>query len=186
MKRARHNRVRCGILTRISLAALLAIVCVVSGTLNARPRHTAKRYDSPDKRYMAIVLTENPDSMGLESSVELRYMDGRFIGRRSYFTKSHGGGLGVVKAHWSTDGKFFIFSMVGSRGNYPGKFPTFYYSSIDNRIHALDPSVGMWITDPEFSLGFDDIVIVTVHDTLPGGAVADTISRTVHLGGLKK
>jgi hypothetical protein len=71
--------------------------------------------------------------------------------------------------------------MISSGGGSAGKFPTYFYNTIDNKIHLLDPIVGMWVTDPEFYLQAGDLITVTVHDTLENGTVADTISRSVHL-----
>lgn len=165
---------------------MLLLGFITTTLVFAGPKQTLKRYDSPDKLLMAIILTVNSDTLGPESSIEVRRADGGFIGKKSFFSKIHGEGFGVLKAHWSTDGKFFVFSMIASGGKSGGKFPTYFYSRIDNKIHVLDPFVGMWITDPEFELGFDDLVTVAVHDTLPGGAVADTIRRSVHLTGLTR
>jgi hypothetical protein len=156
-------------------------MCHVSSPSLASPKQTVKRYDSPDKTLYAIVVTVVSDTLGPESSVELRRSNGDFIGKRSFTTRVHGGGLGVVNARWSLDSQFFVFSMIASGGSSGGKFPTYFYSRVKNKIIQLDPIVGMWITDPEFYLQSGDLITVTVHDTLPNGAVADTIARSVHL-----
>jgi len=145
------------------------------------PKQTIKRYDSPDKSLYAVVVTVNSDTLGPESSVELRRANGDFIGKRNFFSKVHGGGLGVINAKWSLDSQFFVFSTIASGGMSGGKFPTYFYSRQKNKIIQLDPIVGMWITDPEFYLQSGDLITVTVHDTLPNGMVADTIARSVHL-----
>ena len=147
----------------------------------AGPKQTVKRYDSPDKSLYAVVVTVTSDTLGPESSVELRRANGDFIGKRNFFSRIHGGGLGVINARWSLDSQFFVFSTIASGGMSGGKFPTYFYSRHKNKILQLDPIVGMWITDPEFYLQSGDLITVTVHDTLPNGVVADTISRSVHL-----
>jgi hypothetical protein len=55
-----------------------------------------KRYDSPDKSLMAVVLTVSNDSLGPESSIELRRANGSLIGKRGFFSKTHGEGFGVL------------------------------------------------------------------------------------------
>ena len=167
----------------LSIAILNAFLVSI---LAAGPKQSIKRYDSPDKLFMAVVVTLTSDTLGPESSVELRKADGTFIGRMSYFTKVHGEGWGVVKAHWSLDGQFFVYSMISSGGQAAGKFPTYFYSRIDKKMHLLDPAVGMWITDPDFYQQAGDLITVTVHDSLPNGIVADTISRSVHLSNLRR
>lgn len=156
---------------------------VISSPLFAG-RRSLKRYDSPDKSLMAIVVTITDDNAGLESNIELRQANGALIGLKRFISSDHTHGFGVLKAKWSLDSQFFVFSMVASGGREPGKFPTFYFRRMDKKIHSLDPAVGRWITDPEFYLQADDVITVTVHDTLANGAAADTLSRTIHLGEL--
>ncbi len=168
---------------RFVLVVVLVMTIVSPATAG---RRSVKRYDSPDKSLLAIVVTINDSQLGPESSIELRTAAGALIGLKRFTSKDHAHGLGVVKAQWSLDSRFFVFSTIASGGREAGKFPTFYFNRIDKQIHPLNRSIGRWITDPEYCLQADDVITVTVHDTLAGGGVAETISRTVHLGRLPK
>ncbi len=166
----------------------LLVFLLIMAAVSPAPagRRSLKRYDSPDKSLMAIVMTVNDEQLGPESNVELRTAAGALIGLKRFTSKDHVHGFGVIKAKWSLDSRFFVFSTVASGGREAGKFPTFFFSRIDKRIHPLDPAVGKWITDPEFYLQEDDVITVTVYDTLANGVVADTLSRTVHLSRVGK
>lgn len=121
-----------------------------------------------------------------ESGIELRKSNGGLIGIKNFFSKDHEHGLSVVKAEWTYDSKFFVFSTISSGGQQPGHFPTFFYSKADNKIHALDHFVGIWVTNPEFFIQAPDLLTVTVRDRLANGIFADTLSKTVHLGRLRE
>ena len=167
----------------------LIIVCgfIILGTLSVLAgRRSLKRYDSPDKSLYAVVLTLSDEALGLESNIELRRSNGDLIGLKRFVSKDRAHGLGIVKAKWSFDSNFFVFSTIASGGREAGKFPTFFFSRRDAKIHALDPAVGKWITDPEFHLQAGDLITVIVHDTLANGSFADTLTRTVHLGELPR
>ncbi len=147
----------------------------------------AKIITSPDKTMIARIITADVLGSGnAESSIELRRSNGSLIGIKNFVSKDHEHGFSVVKAEWTYDSKFFVFSMISSGGHEPGHFPTFFYSRVDNKIHTLDHFVGIWVTNPEFFIQAPDILFVTVRDRLANGEFADTLSKTVHLGKLRE
>src|SRR5258708_7453017 len=147
------------------------------------PKNRVKQFVSPDKTLLANVLTAEWKN-GTESKIEFRKVKGKLLGGKSFLSRDHEHGLGVIKAEWTLDSKFFVFSTIASGGHQPGHFPTFFYSRLDTSIHLLDKFVGIWITSPDFVLLFPDSVSLTVRDKMPDGAFIDTLSRIVCLHNL--
>ena len=150
-------------------------------------RSRLKKYFSSDKLLVASILTiESDTGVDAESKLEFRDGKGRLLGGKSFISKDHTHGLGVIKAQWTFDSNFFVFSTIASGGQQPGHFPTFFYSKLDNKIHVLDTFMGGWITSPEYQLEFPDGISVTVRGRLPNGKIADTLLRSVNLGQLEE
>src|SRR5205814_5308354 len=106
---------------------------------------------------------------------------GKLLGGKSFMSHDHEHGLGVIKAAWTLDSKYFVFSTIVSGGHEPGLFPTFFYSRLDNKLHLLDKLIGSPVTSPEFVLLFPDSVSLSLRARLPDGEIADTLTRTVSL-----
>lgn len=144
-----------------------------------------KFYYSPDKLTVARILTAAGQGGGnAESSVEVLKPKGSVLGAQNFMSRDHEHGLGVVKAEWTGDSKYFVFSLIASGGNDPGHFPTFFYSREDNKMRVLDTAIGIWITDPDFQIEYDDIILVNGRNLSRDGRVSDTLSRAAHLSQL--
>ena len=168
---------------RLGIGALIALGIIEIAICG--PKSKAKQFVSPDKSLLANLLTAVSDK-GTESKVEFRTSQGRLLGGKSFMSRDHEHGLGVIKAEWTLDSKYFVFSTISSGGHAPGNFPTFFYSRNDNKLHLLDKLIGSPVTSPEFVLLFPDSVSLTVRARLPQGRFADTLARTVCLSRLRE
>src|SRR5512143_1426170 len=109
---------------RAGMFVLLTLLCAAA-TAQAGERRRLKEYLSPDSGIVARILTVSGErGRNAESNVEFRRRsDRKLIGAKSFMSNDHQHGLGVLKAGWSPDANFFVFSMVSSGGQYPGVFP---------------------------------------------------------------
>ncbi len=144
-----------------------------------------KLYYSPDKATVVSILTVGgEDGRNSESRIDVRKPGGSLLGSQNFISRDHAHGMGVVKAEWTPDSRFFVFSTISSGGQDPGHFPTFFYSRALNTMHLLDTAIGVWITDPEFQIDYDDVILVNGRDLSKDGRVTDTLSRAAHLSKL--
>lgn len=137
---------------------------------------------SPDKKLSARIIslnTSDPDAS--ESRIEIHSARGKVLCSQSYISSDHSHGMKIWKSQWTTDSEYFIFNGSISGGHQPSHVPTFFYNRGDNKIHRLDPLVGIWVMS-DFRLIADDSVSVTVSDRLPNGRIVDTLLRVIHLG----
>jgi hypothetical protein len=140
----------------------------------------AKRqsHDSPDGQLRAAVI--GAGKKGSESRVEIRTASGKLIAQASYVSSDGEHGKSVVKADWTPDSRFFVWSMENTGGHSPWHWPTSYFSRKRNRVLSLDDAVGA-ITDPQFTLRPPDVI----QTRRKCGADIKGVSVTVSLGALR-
>jgi hypothetical protein len=113
-----------------------------------------KQYVSPDGRYVADVVAISGSG---ESRVVVKTINGRMICSKSYASKDGEHGLCVEKAVWTSDSRFFVYSMSSSGGHQPWHFPVDFCSSRDSTTRSLDDYVGP-ITSNDLETKPPDIV----------------------------
>lgn len=151
-----------------------------------RSKSKLKKYLSPDSSLVANVLTVTQDDNGdSESKVEFRSSKGVLIGGKSFMSKDHAHGLGVMKAGWTFDSKFFVFSTIASGGAMQRNFPTIFFSRKDNQLHMLNANMNAKIISPEFDLEFPDGVSVMTERLAQDGQTTITESYTMRLSQLE-
>ncbi|HTK82111.1 MAG TPA: hypothetical protein VL633_07450 [Bacteroidota bacterium] len=171
-------------LARISLLISLVFLFIQSGA--GASKSSLKKYRSPDSTLVVNVLTVTQDDNGdTESKVEFRTAKGKLIGGKSFMSKDHAHGLGVVKAVWTIDSKFFVFSTIASGGNMPGDFPTFYFNRKESKLHLLNTILRAKVTNPEFDIEFPDGIEIMLERPAPDGKKIIAETRTVHLSALR-
>jgi hypothetical protein len=141
---------------------------------------------SPDRQFIAsIISVGTEEDKDYESRVEIRKSDGTLLYSKSYMSDDHEHGRGVLKAQWTPDAKFFVFSTVNSGGHQPWHFPTYYYSCLTNKIYEIDHFAGPVIR-AEFQLKAPDIVIVVVQDPTRTGDTENGLLKSIRLHRLRK
>ena len=89
-----------------------------------------RKYLSPNGKYNACVLPiRNPHTGKDESEIIIKSEKGKILFQEGYFSKDDEDGLFVVKAAWSADSRFFVYSMVNPCAHKPWHFPTFFVST---------------------------------------------------------
>lgn len=172
---------------RVALCIMLmALLFLAVQTGAGRSKTNLKKYLSPDSSLVASVLTVTQDDNGdSESKVEFRTSKGKLIGGKSFMSKDHAHGLGVMKAGWTFDSKFFVFSTIASGGAMQRNFPTIFFSRKDNQLHMLNGSMKAKIISPEFDLEYPDGVSVLTERIAKDGQTTITESYTMRLSQVR-
>lgn len=113
-------------------------------------------HPSPDQAMRAIVwpvgmsLFATPD---IESRVVIRANESKLVTSRDHSSPRGTNGYYVVRAKWSPDSRFFVYSMASSGGHSPWSFPTFVFSRDKGAIVSLNDMIrGPTVSDSfEFS-----------------------------------
>jgi hypothetical protein len=86
-----------------------------------------------------VDLNASPD---MESRVVFRGPDAKLLTSRDYSSPRGANGYYVVRAKWSPDSQFFVYSMSSSGGHSPWSFPTWVYSRQKNLIYSFTDLIG--------------------------------------------
>lgn len=142
------------------MAALVAI----AGAADAqKPHNKYQDYRSPDGTLVARVVAAEKalSESNVESIVEIRSKDGKTVFTKDYSSDDGLHGLGVIKAQWTPDSRFFVYSMTSSGADQPWYAPIDVYSRADNQVKRLDDLAGSRQT---LSASFDIIPPDSVED----------------------
>ena len=101
-------------------------------------------YPSPDGTLRAVVvpvdisLNATPD---MESRVVIRTSKGETVTSKDYSSPRGFNGYYVVRAQWSPNSKFFVYSMASSGGHSPWSFPMAVYSREQKRFAGFSDMI---------------------------------------------
>ena len=102
-------------------------------------------YPSPDRALRAVVFPVDMDlhaTPDMESRVVLRANGAKLLTSKDYSSPRGTNGYYVVRAAWSPDSQFFVYSMSSSGGHSPWSFPTWVYSRQKNLFVSLNELIG--------------------------------------------
>jgi hypothetical protein len=102
-------------------------------------------YPSPDKALRTAVFPVGMDlhaTPDIESRVVIRGPDAKLMTSRDFSSPRGTNGYYVVRAKWSPDSQFFVFSMSSSGGHSPWQFPTWVYSRQKDIIVSFSEMIG--------------------------------------------
>lgn len=117
-----------------------------------------KTYVSPDKALRAVVTPVGLEGRDAdESLVEVSGERHALLLKKSFASEDGEHGYQVVKALWTRNSQFFVFSVASSGGHQPWHAPTFVYRRADHKLLALDDFVGA-ISNPGFRLRAPDLL----------------------------
>jgi hypothetical protein len=100
---------------------------------------------SPDKAMRALVL---PDDISLdttpdmESRVVIRAGNGSTVTSKDHSSPRGMNGYYVVRANWSPDSQFFVYSLTSSGGHSPWSFPMMVFSRKASAIAEFSAMIG--------------------------------------------
>lgn len=139
---------------------LLAIVgAALLGTTDATLTYTAK-----DGSHVRIInhLKSSRKTSG-ESTVLFYSPDSENLCSLDFSSSDREHGFGVVKAAWTPDEQYFVFSLASSGGHQAWHKPTLFYRLQDKVIYTLDAfTKGPGISKGDFALEPPNTVLTTV------------------------
>jgi hypothetical protein len=140
-------------------------------------------YRSPDGTLRAVVLpvdislNATPD---MESRVVIRTSKGETVTSKDYSSPRGFNGYYVVRAQWSPDSKFFVYSLSSSGGHSPWSFPMAVYSREKNRFAAFSDLInGNPTVSSDFKFSGPHTVVASTWKQ--PGALDDKVPVTVDL-----
>jgi hypothetical protein len=140
-------------------------------------------YPSPDGALRALVLPVDISlhaSPDMESRVVFRTRQGETLTSKDYSSPRGANGYYVVKARWSPDSQFFVYSMSSSGGHSPWSFPIMVYSRRKNVIAGFSQMIHDNPTlSGDFSFTGPHSLVATTWKR--AGSIDDKVTVTVDL-----
>jgi len=146
----------------------LAIAVVLFSTSTASlPAKEGIEYKAKDGTRVVILAirkwTREPAYKSYESRVEFYSPQDEMLCALDYSSEDSEHGFGIVKAAWTPDSNYFVFSLTSSGGHQAWHAPTFFYGVRDSEIHSLDSYVdAAGISKGDFTLKSPNIVLTEV------------------------
>jgi len=107
--------------------------------------------------------TREPAYKSYESRLEFYSPRQELLCALDYSSEDSEHGFGIVKAAWTPDSNYFVFSLTSSGGHQAWHAPTFFYGVRDSEIHSLDSYVdAAGISKGDFTLKSPNIVLTEV------------------------
>jgi dipeptidyl aminopeptidase/acylaminoacyl peptidase len=142
-------------------ATLLLIFLIVSVMMAAESHELAKqekkqrRYTAPDGGLTVVVtpISKEAGRSEYESRIEFKSTDGKIACAIDYSSEDSEHGFGVVKAEWTPDSQYFVFSLTSSGGHQAWHAPIQFLIRKDGKIRTLDDYfAGAGISNADFQL----------------------------------
>jgi len=138
--------------------ALIVLQILLPQILRSR---AAREYRSKEGRRVLVADFAKPEAT-IESKIEFYTADNRMLCALDYSSEDGEHGFGVVKAAWTPDQEYFVFSLTSSGGHQAWHAPTLFYSVKDDAIRALDSYVDGGISKANFILKAPNTVLTEV------------------------
>lgn len=106
----------------------------------AKQGHRERQYKSPDggARVVIVPIGKEAGRAEYESRIEFHSKDGKIGCSLDYSSDDSQHGFGVVKAEWTPDSQYFVFSLTSSGGHQAWHAPTQFLSRKDRTVRTLD------------------------------------------------
>ena len=147
-------------MSKILIGATLSILAV---TVAGQKAEKAE-YKTTSGSYVVIGLAHGAKKGARpESTVEFYSEHEKRLCSMDLSSEDSEHGYGVVKAAWTPDEKYFVFSLASSGGHQPWHTPIKFWNLRDNVIRSLDSyAEGPGISRAEFALESPNIVLTEV------------------------
>lgn len=142
---------------RVRFPLLILVLLLFFATCAARAQEIQK-FESPDDSLRAEIQSVRKSASGAaESKIEILSKEGKKVWAVKYTSRDGEHGFSVVKAAWTADSQYFVYSLASSGTHPPGRSPTFFYDRKADRVRSFDAEVGV-VADADFTLSPPDIV----------------------------
>ncbi len=127
---------------KTALLLVFAMVSVMTAETAelATQEKKQRQYTAPDGgvRVVIVPVSKEAGRAEYESRIEFKSIDGKIACALDYSSEDNEHGFGVVKAEWTPDSQYFVFSMTSSGGHQPWHAPTRFLSRQDGTVRSLD------------------------------------------------
>src|SRR5712664_603756 len=125
---------------------LLLVFVMVSAMTAAETAELAKQekkqrqYTAPEGgvRVVVVPISKKAGRSQYESRIEFKSSDGKIACALDYSSEDNEHGFGVVKAAWTPDSQYFVYSLTSSGGHQSWHAPTQFLSRKDGTVRSLD------------------------------------------------
>jgi hypothetical protein len=129
----------------------LSVVTILLVAIPVAASRSGKACESPDG---ALIATINPVGLAeRDSRVEILSRNPLHLLRvAEYLSANNAQPSRVVKGEWTSDGQFFVYSLMDSEKTDNTEFPTYFYSRKLNEIRSIDAALGGSVANAQFTL----------------------------------
>jgi hypothetical protein len=160
------------------LAAIAVLTVALTLTPQTKRAATTSIFPSPDNTSRVVAISEHKFShASAESRIEIHGAADELLCTLDYSSEDGEHGFGIVKALWTTDSRFFVFSLTSSGGHQAWHAPTQFYDRTSGKVRTLDDFLsGSGISKSDFRIVAPDIVRTEVWEN-KGVPVSIRLSR---------
>src|SRR5260370_3933689 len=142
---------------KTSLLLVFVAVSVLTAAETARLAKQEKKqreYTAPDGgvRVVVVPVSKEAGRSEYESRIEIKSNDGKIACALDYSSEDNEHGFGVVKAEWTPDSQYFVFSLTSSGGHQAWHAPTQFLNRKDGRVRTLDDYFEFGISKADFRI----------------------------------
>ena len=118
----------------------VAVDLVSAASKTPGKKRNERKYTAPDGGLGVVVapVSKETGRSEYESRIDFKTSDGKVICALDYSSQDNEHGFGVVKAEWTPDSQYFVFSLTSSGGHQAWHSPTQFFSRKDETIRSLD------------------------------------------------
>jgi dipeptidyl aminopeptidase/acylaminoacyl peptidase len=140
--------------TLLLVFAMVSVMTAAETAELARQEKRQRQYTAPDGGVSVVVAPVGKEAghSEYESRIEFKSIDGKIACALDYSSEDNEHGFGVVKAEWTPDSQYFVFSMTSSGGHQPWHAPTQFLSRKDGTVRSLDDYFAPGISRADFRL----------------------------------
>ncbi len=122
--------------------------------LPAKQDKRERQYVAPDGGAHVVVVPVSKEAgrSEYESRIEFKSSDGKIACTLDYSSEDNEHGFGVVKAEWTPDSQYFVFSLTSSGGHQAWHAPTQFLSRKDGTVRTLDDYFAAGVSNADFRL----------------------------------
>jgi len=130
------------------------VLTAAEAALLAKQEKRQREYTAPDGgvRDVIVPVSKVAGRSEYESRIDIKSSDGKIACALDYSSEDNEHGFGVVKAEWTPDSRYFVFSLTSSGGHQAWHAPTQFLSRKDGRVRTLDDYFVAEISKADFRL----------------------------------
>jgi hypothetical protein len=165
---------------KIALLLAFAVVSVMTAETAelATQEKKQRQYTAPDGGVCVVIVPVSKEAgrAEYESRIEFKSSDGKIACALDYSSEDNEHGFGVVKAEWTPDSQYFVFSLTSSGGHQAWHAPTQFLSRKNGRLRTLDDYFTAGVSKADFRLLAPNTVKTEVWEVKEGKSVPVSVN----------